>query len=80
MIDPSAHLHYSEQHASDRNEENLLSVYKLEKVQTYSAISHNQVLMSEGKKKNHSFVCVFSHNADVYKPLTAPKTVNKLCE
>lgn len=51
MIDPSAHLHYSEQHVSDRNEENLLSVYKLEKVQTYSAISHNQVLMSEGKKK-----------------------------
>lgn len=36
--------------------------------------------MSEGEKKNHSFVCVFSHNADVYKPLTAPKTVNKLCE
>lgn len=33
-----------------------------------------------GEKKNHSFVCVFSHNADVYKPLTAPKTVNKLCE
>lgn len=61
MIDPSTHLHYSEQHVSDRNEENLLSVYKLEKVQTYSAISHNQVLMSEGEKKKSQFcMCVLT--------------------
>lgn len=73
-------MHYSEQHVSDRNEEKLLSVYKLEKEkETYSAISHNQVLMSEGGR-NHGFECVLSHNADVNKPLTAPKAVNKLCE